>query len=98
MHLRRRETVQASYGAGAVPQGIYDNAARAGVDKGGVWAVNFEEPHLLAHYKGSWVRAQVAFYDFLFETSSTMTPEEFRKESMKAVTTGEFSDGTEFYE
>ena len=60
--------------------------------------MNFEDPHLLAHYKGSWVRAQVAFYDFLFETSSTMTPEEFRKESMKAVTTGEFSDGTEFYE
>jgi hypothetical protein len=59
--------------------------------------IMFHEEALVEKY-GSWVRVQVAFYDFLFEAASELCPAHFREVAMESVMAGEWSDGSEFYE
>ena len=57
---------------------------------------DFSDPELINKY-GSWVRVQVAFYDFLFEKSLEMEAEMFNKIVKEAVS-GDFEDGAIAYE
>jgi hypothetical protein len=47
---------------------------------------------------GSWVRVQVEFYDFLFETANEVCATCFNQNAMDSIANGEFSDGGVFYE
>lgn len=57
----------------------------------------FNDPALVAIY-GSWVRVQVAFYDFLFLSALEMCPECFRQKAVAEAMSGGFADGEDFYE
>jgi len=52
----------------------------------------------LVEKHGSWVRVQVEFYDFLFQTASAMCESHFREKMFENTKDGKFSDGNEFYE
>lgn len=56
--------------------------------------INFSDPTLVAKH-GSWVRVQVAFYDFLFEYSLGICAGHFN-EALTSV--DGFSDGAAMYE
>jgi len=47
---------------------------------------------------GSWMRVQVAFYDFLFESALNILPEEFREVAVAEAIAGGFADGEDLYE
>ena len=59
--------------------------------------MNFVAPQLVAKY-GSWVRVQVAFYDFLFWAGINMCPKHFRETAIKEATSGGWKDGGRVYE
>ena len=59
-------------------------------------AINFKSPELVAKY-GSWIRVQVAFYDFLFTEALKLCPAHFNDLALKEVI-AEFADGENFYE
>lgn len=59
--------------------------------------MDFSEKLLVGKY-GSWVRVQVAFYDFLFMTASSLCPEHFRKTAIEEIAGGAWSDGSDIYE
>lgn len=58
--------------------------------------INFADEHLIAKY-GSWIRVQVAFYDFIFQTALDLCPKHFKDISLQQSLDG-FADGEEFYE
>jgi len=61
--------------------------------------LNFRDDELVKKY-GSWVRVQVEFYDFLFETGSQLCAEHFREETVAAeiLLDGAWADGNPIYE
>jgi len=59
--------------------------------------IDFQDSKLLKKY-GSWVRVQVAFYDFLFETGSELCPECFRERVVVDIVSGGWADGEGVYE
>lgn len=59
--------------------------------------MNFADPVLVEKY-GSWVRVQVAFYDFLFERGSELCAMHFRESAVESVVNGDWAEGNEFYE
>jgi len=62
-------------------------------------SINFADEKLVKKY-GSWVKVQVAFYDFLFETGSELCAEHFREQSVAAeiLLDGAWADGNPIYE
>ena len=58
--------------------------------------MDFNNPELVA-VCGSWVRVQVAFYDFLFQSAMKMCPTHWKEMAMDDVSKG-FCDGEDFYE
>jgi hypothetical protein len=60
----------------------------------------FDDKKLVDKF-GSWVRVQVEFYDFLFESATQLSveklSEEFKDQYANAVTEG-FADGEDLYE
>lgn len=59
--------------------------------------MNFSEPKLVAKY-GSWVRVQVAFYDFIFQHGIGLCATHFNQVvSSEALSTG-FGDCSPTYE
>jgi hypothetical protein len=46
---------------------------------------------------GSWIRVQVAFYDFIFQKATEMCPECFKGKCLEEVAAG-FKDGEFLYE
>lgn len=58
--------------------------------------INFSDPQLISIY-GCWIRVQVAFYDFLFESSIDHDAETLRRISREAMESG-LIDGEELYE
>lgn len=52
----------------------------------------------LVEKHGTWVRVQVEFYDFLFETASELCAKHFREEATQEFLSGGFADTNEFYE
>lgn len=61
-------------------------------------AVNFQDSRLLEKY-GSWIRVQVAFYDFLFKIGSNLCPEHFRESAVAGILfEGAWADGSDIYE
>lgn len=59
---------------------------------------NFSDTKLVEKY-GSWVRVQVEFYDFLFETANKLCATHFNQISVFAeVFNGGYKDGSEVYE
>jgi hypothetical protein len=61
--------------------------------------INFADPTLVDKY-GSWMRVQVAFYDFLFATALAMSPTLWKQEAEATLTAARagFGDGLDFYE
>lgn len=59
--------------------------------------IDFNMKALVKKY-GSWVRVQVAFYDFLFETASEMCATCFRETAVDEIMQGGFADGENVYE
>lgn len=57
----------------------------------------FNDPEMISFY-GSWVRVQVAFYDFLFQHALQLCPEHFREQAIESAMDGQFADGEDFYE
>lgn len=57
---------------------------------------SFKAPELVAKY-GSWIRVQVAFYDFLFTEALKLCPAHFKELAMEEVMAG-FAEGEDFYE
>ena len=57
----------------------------------------FEIEQLINKY-GSWVRVQVAFYDFIFEKGIELCPTHFRLTLVQKIITGGFADGEDLYE
>lgn len=58
--------------------------------------IDFKRPELVAKH-GSWIRAQVAFYDFLFTEALKLCPAHFNDLALEKVI-AEFVDGENFYE
>lgn len=58
--------------------------------------MNFNDPRLIKKY-GNWVRVQVAFYDFIFETATELSAGRW-KEQVLAEMVFHFQDGDEVYE
>ena len=54
--------------------------------------IDFNHPELVARH-GSWVRVQVAFYDFLFETGTKLSAVDCREDMIR-----DFQDGKDPYE
>lgn len=52
----------------------------------------FDELQLVGKY-GSWVKVQVAFYDFIFQEGTELCPAHWKEKADK-----EFKDGGDFYE
>jgi uncharacterized protein (DUF885 family) len=59
--------------------------------------MRFNDPVLIKKY-GSWVRVQVAFYDFIFQEALKLCPNHFREKAYEEAMTGGFADGEDFYE
>jgi len=59
--------------------------------------MNLNDPTLVAKY-GSWVRVQVEFYDFLFESASKLCTTHWNQSAMMNALEGGFEDGNDFYE
>ena len=59
--------------------------------------IEFDMKCLVKKY-GSWVRVQVAFYDFLFMTATKMSPKNFRETVLVEIASGGFADGEGAYE
>lgn len=62
--------------------------------------MNFSEPRLVSIY-GSWMRVQVAFYDFLFKSAMNLCAKHWNELAFEeAMTTlkEEFNDGGDMYE
>lgn len=59
--------------------------------------VDFNDPKLIAKY-GSWVRVQVAFYDFIFQAALDLCPSHFREQAMEEAMSGGFAEGEDLYE
>lgn len=65
--------------------------------------INFSEPKLVDKY-GSWVRVQVAFYDFIFQSGTDLCGTHFNQvvssEIIEAAASGEraWGDGAPLYE
>lgn len=59
--------------------------------------IDFNNEKLIEKY-GSWMRVQVAFYDFLFTTALNVCPGHFNELARASVEEGSFADGEEFYE
>ena len=59
--------------------------------------MQFDHPSLIKKY-GSWVRVQVAFYDFIFQEPLKLCPKHFREKAQEEAMTGGFADGEDFYE
>jgi len=57
----------------------------------------FDNKKLIEKF-GSWVRVQVEFYDFLFETANEVCATCFNQNAVSAVVNNQFSDGEDFYE
>ncbi len=57
----------------------------------------FEDKELIEKY-GSWVRVQVAFYDFIFQAAIELCPEHFRETFAKEAMSGGFAEGEDLYE
>lgn len=60
-------------------------------------SLDFTNINLVAKY-GTWVKVQVAFYDFIFQESINMCPEHFREKAMQEMCDGGFADGEDIYE
>ena len=58
--------------------------------------INFSDPKMLERH-GSWMRVQVAFYDFLFVRSSQLCTAHFNKQIKEVFEQG-FAEGTSAYE
>lgn len=58
---------------------------------------NFSDTKLVEKY-GSWVRVQVEFYDFLFETAQNICATHFNKAAMEAIADKGYGDGSDVYE
>lgn len=59
--------------------------------------MDFQDIKLVEEY-GSWVRVQVAFYDFLFETGSKLCPGHLREQALEDMRNGKWADGEDIYE
>lgn len=59
--------------------------------------MGFQTEALVKKY-GSWVRVQVAFYDFLFEKASGMCASCFTGTAIDNVAAHQWADGCRFYE
>lgn len=59
-------------------------------------AIDFKASTLVAKY-GSWIRVQVALYDFLFTEALKLCPAHFKELAIEEVMTG-FAEGEDFYE
>ena len=59
--------------------------------------INFSQPELLLKH-GTWVRVQLAFYDFIFLDAINLCPTHFREEVKIEGMAGEFADGSDLYE
>lgn len=58
---------------------------------------DFSNRRLVAKY-GSWMKVQVAFYDFLFTTATQMHPGCFNKSIQRDVAAGKWADGQSAYD
>ena len=56
----------------------------------------FDDPLLVAKY-GSWVRVQVAFYDFIFKKAISLCPKHFNDKAFEEICGG-FAEGENLYE
>lgn len=59
--------------------------------------MDFDDLELVGKY-GSWVRVQVAFYDFIFQKGTKLCATHWKQEGMKEIASGNFADGEDFYE
>lgn len=60
--------------------------------------MNLHHPALISKY-GSWVRVQVAFYDFIFKRGTSLCPTHFNRAFVSAaISGGRFGDGDDLYE
>lgn len=59
--------------------------------------IEFQDSRLVKQF-GSWVRVQVAFYDFLFETGTGLCARHFREQLNSEVQAGRWADGEGLYE
>lgn len=63
--------------------------------------VNFADPELVSKY-GSWIRVQVAFYDFLFTTAMQVCSKHGNQaliaDAQERAAAGEWADGGDLYE
>lgn len=58
--------------------------------------INFNDPHLIAKY-GSWVKVQVAFYDYLFMQGTKINVDKWRRAALLTAAYN-FTEGDELYE
>lgn len=58
--------------------------------------IDFSKPELIKKY-GSWMRVQVAFYDFLFTKGTKLCPAHFNQAAKEAFENG-FANGADVYE
>lgn len=58
--------------------------------------MNLNEPELVKKY-GSWIRVQVAFYDFLFKKASNLCATHWNQLALEERMT-QFKDGGDLYE
>lgn len=56
----------------------------------------FDNKELIKKY-GSWIKVQVAFYDFIFQQASELCPECFKNKAIEEISEG-FADGEFIYE
>ncbi len=58
--------------------------------------MDFTDKELVVKH-GTWVKVQVAFYDFIFHEASKMCPEHFNNAEMQDIVDG-FAEGEDLYE
>lgn len=58
--------------------------------------MNFNDPRLIRKY-GSWMRVQVAFYDFLFEIATELCAKHWKEQAIAEMIFS-FRDGDNMYE
>ena len=58
--------------------------------------MSFDDESLVKKY-GSWIKVQVAFYDFIFQEASKMCADCFKNKMLKEISQG-FADGEDVYE